>query len=102
MAVTSCVFYEGKPGHAEAIAEIMATLRGHTLQEPGCLAYEPHQDPADATRFFLFECYVDEAALADHQAADYFQRYAREALGEHVVDRRVERYEPLAEQPLTR
>lgn len=102
MAFTACVFYEAQAGHGEAVEEIMSTLRRHTLQEPGCLAYEPHRDPVDPTRFFLYECYIDEAAYTAHQGTEYFQRYAREGLADHLIDRRVERYEPLAESPLTR
>jgi quinol monooxygenase YgiN len=102
MAVTSCVFYEAKPGRAAAVQEIMSALRAHTVQEPGCLAYEPHCDPEDDTRFFLFECYVDAAALSEHQASQYFQSYVREQLPEHLVDRQVYRFQPLAERPLTR
>jgi (4S)-4-hydroxy-5-phosphonooxypentane-2,3-dione isomerase len=102
MAFAACVFYDAQPGHGDAVEEIMATLRAETLQEPGCLAYEPHRDPADSTRFFLYECYVDEAAYTAHQATEHFQRYAREGLAEHLVDRRVERYQPLAAEPLSR
>jgi quinol monooxygenase YgiN len=102
MAFTACVFYDARPGHAEEVERIMATLREHTLQEPGCLAYEPHRDPADDSRFFLYECYVDEAAYGRHQATDHFNRYAREGLADHLIDRRVERYEPIAERPLQR
>lgn len=102
MAFTACVFYEARPGHAEQVEAIMATLREHTLQEPGCIAYEPHRDPADDTRFFLYECYVDEAAYGAHQSTDHFERYARGAMAEHLINRRVERYEPLAAEPLHR
>jgi quinol monooxygenase YgiN len=102
MAFAACVFYEAQPGHGDAVEEIMTTLRGHTLQEEGCLAYEPHRDLVDSARFFLYECYVDEAAYTAHQATEHFQRYAREGLADHLVDRRVERYEPLAEEPLSR
>lgn len=102
MAFAACVAYEAHPGHADAVEEIMATLRRETLQEPGCLAYEPHRDRSDSTRFFLYECYVDEAAYTAHQTTDYFQRYARGDLREHLVDVRVERYEPLAAEPLSR
>lgn len=102
MAFTACVFYDARPGHAAEVERIMTTLREHTLAEPGCLAYEPHRDPGDDTRFFLYECYVDEAAYGDHQATEHFQRYARGEMAGHLVDRRVERYEPLAAAPLQR
>ncbi|HEX4011550.1 MAG TPA: putative quinol monooxygenase [Solirubrobacteraceae bacterium] len=102
MAFAACVFYTARAGCADAVEKTLATLREHTLGEPGCLAYEPHRDRADDTRFFLYECYVDEAAYTDHQSTDYFMRYAREGLADHLIDRRVERYEPLAERPLQR
>jgi quinol monooxygenase YgiN len=98
MAFAAVVFYEAHPGHADEVERIMTTLREHTLREPGCLTYEPHRDPADDTRFFLYESYVDESAYAHHQATDHFNRYAKEELADHLIDRRVERYEPLADQ----
>jgi quinol monooxygenase YgiN len=101
MAFAACVFYEAQPGHGDAVQQIMMTLREHTLQEQGCLAYEPHRDLGDSARFFLYECYVDQVAYTAHQATEHFQRYAREGLAEHLADRRVERYETLAEEPLT-
>jgi len=102
MAFAACVFYEAQSGHGDAVEAIMATLRTHTLKEQGCLAYEPHRDRSDSTRFFLYECYVDEAGYIAHQATDHFERYARHELADHLIDRRVERYEPLAEEPFRR
>jgi (4S)-4-hydroxy-5-phosphonooxypentane-2,3-dione isomerase len=102
MGYIARVVYEIRPGHEARAEEALCLLRGHTLAEPGCLAYEPHRDPADASRLFLHEMYVDESAYHAHQSSEHFERYARTVLAEHVIDRHVERYESLAAAPLRR
>jgi quinol monooxygenase YgiN len=37
-----------------------------TRQEPGCRMFEIRQDLQDPTRFTLWECWTDKAALAAH------------------------------------
>lgn len=102
MAFAACVTYEVHPGHGEELEAIFAALRERTLAEPGCLAYEPHRDPDDPTRYFLYEAYADEAAYREHQASEHFARYVREGMAEHVAGRDVRRYEPLAADPFAR
>lgn len=102
MAYIARVVYELRPGHEAEAEETLCLLRGHSLAETGCLAYEPHRDPQDPTRLFLHEMYRDEAAYQAHQASEHFERYARGRLSEHVSDRHVERYESLAATPRRR
>jgi quinol monooxygenase YgiN len=102
MAYIARVVYEVRPGHEAEAQETLCLLRGHSLSEPGCLAYEPHRDPEDPTRLFLHEMYRDEEAYLAHRASEHFERYARDRLSEHVSDRRVERYESLAGAPVPR
>lgn len=100
MAYIARVIYEVRPGHAVQAEEVLCLLRGHTLAEAGCLAYEPHRNPDDPTRLYLYEVYLDEAAYRHHQETEHFARYARGTLGEHVAGRAVERYESIAATPL--
>jgi quinol monooxygenase YgiN len=97
MAYAACVTYRLRPGHGPQAQAILATLRALTLAEPGCQAYEPHRDPTDPNRMFLYERYVDEAAYRAHQDTEHFARFAVAEMAEHVVDRDVSRWVTLAD-----
>lgn len=43
--------------------------------EPGCLRFDIVQDREDPCRFFFYEVYRDEAALAAHRETPHFKRY---------------------------
>lgn len=56
-----------KPGHKEHFIEFLKEHgRGSKATEPETLRYEFFQDPTDANRIWLYEAYVDEAALQVH------------------------------------
>src|SRR4030095_7563283 len=72
------------PGREEEVARLLLALTARVREEPGCLAFEPHRvAPAPAgsgatagpepigTGFVVIEAYRDEAAFAEHLAADY-------------------------------
>ena len=68
-----------KPEHA---AEFVAAVRydaEHSEQdEPGCLRFDVMQDRDDANRFYFYEVYRDEAALAAHRDTPHFKYYAEQ------------------------
>ena len=51
------------------MADILRRMAPLSRAEPGCLQYDVHRHPDDPNTFFLFERYVDEAALEAHAAA---------------------------------
>ena len=54
--------------------------------EPGCLAFDVHQDVETPTRFYLYEIYVDENAFkVAHRSAPHYARW-QEAGKVCVVD----------------
>jgi len=62
---------------AEAEAgDILRELAAETRREPGCEAYVPSVDPNDAQALFIYEQYVDPAALEAHGASEHFARLA--------------------------
>ncbi|QUQ64333.1 putative quinol monooxygenase [Kutzneria sp. CA-103260] len=64
---------------ADVEPEVAAALRelaAHTRMEPGNLAYIPYHDPADPTRFGIFEVYTDENAFAAHLDSPHFHQFA--------------------------
>ena len=64
---------------AEAV-ELFRRLTGASRQEPGCLQYQVHREAEDPRRFFLYEQYRDEKALADHRASPHFEEYVHRGL----------------------
>jgi quinol monooxygenase YgiN len=72
------VTWVARDGEEQRVAELLATLAEHARREPGCEAYVPCRDPDDPRRFFLYERYADEAALAAHDAAEHTRVYGFE------------------------
>ena len=73
MTVVLAVTWVAREGEREAVAELLRRLTPLSRAEPGCLQYDAHRDPDDPDRFFLFERYVDEAALEAHSTSAHFQ-----------------------------
>ena len=73
MTVVLAVTWVAKEGEADAIAEILRQGMPISRSEPGCLQYDVHRDQDDANRFFIFERYVDEAALEAHGSSVHFR-----------------------------
>lgn len=78
---------QAKPGQAEALADCFRRLVQPTLDEPGCLMFVPHVDRDDPGRFFVYEQWVDEAALEHHRETPHYREIV---LGEifHLIDER--------------
>ena len=74
MAVVLVAAWVGREGEEERIPALLAELSKHTLEEPGCLVYQPCRDRDDPRRFLIFEVYRDEDALRAHSESEHFQR----------------------------
>jgi quinol monooxygenase YgiN len=62
-----------KPEHiADFAAAIEANARASRDTEPGCRQFDVCRDPADASLFFLYELYDDEAAIQAHLKSAHF------------------------------
>ena len=73
----------------DKVAEFRSTVMEHaqaSLTEPGCRQFDVVVDPANAARFFLYEVYDDDAAVAAHQATPHYKPNAPR-LGECSVER---------------
>ena len=73
MTVVLAVTWVAKEGEADAVGRPLAQAIPLSRAEPGCLQYDVYRDRDDPNRFFLFERYVDEAALEAHGASPHFQ-----------------------------
>lgn len=62
-----------KPAHIEAFdVAIRANAQASVDTEPGCRHFDVCRDPDDATLFFLYELYDDEAAIQAHLQSPHF------------------------------
>jgi (4S)-4-hydroxy-5-phosphonooxypentane-2,3-dione isomerase len=78
VTVVLAVTWVARAGEEDRVAGLLATLAEHARREPGCEAYVPCRDPEDVRRFFLYERYTDEEALAAHDAAEHTRVYGFE------------------------
>ena len=82
-------------GHEEEAVRLFGLLTKATRAEPGCRMYQAHRSIADARRFFLYEQYVDQAALDSHRAAPHFDQYVKNGLFTILESRLPELYYPI-------
>ena len=62
-----------KPEFVDAFATaIEDNARASRDSEPGCRQFDVCRDPADASLFFLYELYDDEAAIQAHLKSAHF------------------------------
>ncbi len=91
------VTYIVKQGCEDEAASLFRTLTKHSRVEPGCRMYLAHRSASDARRFFLYEQYVDQAALDAHRAAPDFERYVKQGLFQIIESRTPDIYVPLTD-----
>lgn len=73
------------PGREHEVDVLMAKLTEDIMHnEPGCARFEYVVDTTDPSRRLVIECYRDEQALAQHQAAGYLAEFIPELLARLV------------------
>jgi len=90
------VTYLMREGTEAQAIELFGKLAPETRKEPGCRMYEVHRSTTNPRQFFLYEQYVDQAALDAHRAAPHFEQYAKNGLFPLIEVRTPEIYELLA------
>ncbi|GFG53023.1 antibiotic biosynthesis monooxygenase [Mycolicibacterium agri] len=70
--------------HADKLDEFIAAITTNATaslrDEPGCLAFDVHQDVDTPTRFYLYEIYADEDAFrVAHRNAPHYARWQEAA-----------------------
>jgi (4S)-4-hydroxy-5-phosphonooxypentane-2,3-dione isomerase len=69
------VEFRVKPAFIDAFAAAIAdNARASVGAEPGCRQFDVCRDPADATLFFLYELYDDDAAIQAHLQSPHYLR----------------------------
>jgi quinol monooxygenase YgiN len=65
-----------KQGQAEAVQELLLTNPRRIEQgEQGNLAFGVHRSTDNPNEFWLYETWVDEAAVQAHESGDAFKQY---------------------------
>ena len=65
-----------KPEYVSKFLEVVSYDAEHSEKdEPGCLRFDVIQDRDDPNRFYLYEIYRDEVALAAHRQTPHFKLY---------------------------
>jgi quinol monooxygenase YgiN len=73
--------WEANPGEEEVVAAILARFVPHAREEPGVESFVVHRSRSEASKFFFYEVFKDEAAFAAHQQTPHFKKLiAAEAL----------------------
>jgi (4S)-4-hydroxy-5-phosphonooxypentane-2,3-dione isomerase len=78
--VVLSVIWMAKAGHEAEVAELFRKLQEASRKEPGCQMYQVHRHRTEPRKFFLYEQYVDDAALEAHKSAGHFLEIAKKSL----------------------
>jgi quinol monooxygenase YgiN len=85
--VVLSVVFEAAPGRADELAGMLKELVAPTRAEPGCLTYQLSASNETPGMFLFFEKFVNQAALDEHIAAPYFQKFAKQREGNDPVSK---------------
>jgi quinol monooxygenase YgiN len=61
-----------KEGEAEAVAQILESLVGPSMAEPGMKFFMPYRSAINPAEFFVYELYENEAGWDAHNASPHF------------------------------
>lgn len=62
--------------HSDKVEQFIDVFRENhlgSIQEPGNLRFDVLQDPEVQTRFYIYEAYVDEQAVAFHKTTPHYK-----------------------------
>ena len=65
--------WQARPESVDEVRELLAANAHASLDEPGCLTFNAHQDEQDPTRFVLYEVYRSTADFQAHRETDHFR-----------------------------
>jgi quinol monooxygenase YgiN len=74
-AVTLLVTLQAVAGSRNRLQDELAQLAALSRADPGCVRYDVLEDLQGPDRFVLWEEWLDEAALVDHDANPHVARF---------------------------
>jgi quinol monooxygenase YgiN len=72
------VIFEAASGREEELSAALSALVEASRTEPGCLAYELNSSTEKPGTFLFYEKFADQAALDEHIASPYFQKFVKQ------------------------
>ena len=76
MAYVVSATWRAKAGKEDRLLEVIREITPPSRAEPGNVFYQAQRSVDDPRLFYLYEQYVDEAALQAHADSDHFKTYA--------------------------
>jgi len=64
-----------KPGHTDALGQLITGLVAQVRREPGCVTFTPYQDHGHPGRFYLYEVYANLPAFRQHLRTAHVRRF---------------------------
>jgi quinol monooxygenase YgiN len=87
MSYTVAATYTVRAGEEETVREALEAMTPLTRAEEACQVYVAHRSIEDASVFFLYEQYTDEAGFQAHFASEHFERYIKGVVWPRLDDR---------------
>lgn len=75
--ITGTLTLQPQPGRRSAVLEILRTVQGLALDQPGCAAFHIYEDLEPAAAIVLVERWDTEAALERHVGSDAYRLLQR-------------------------
>ena len=83
----------------DAFLDAMRENHEGSVREPGNLRFDVLRDPADPTRFLVYEAYVDAAASAAHKTTSHYLTWRDRVAPMMAEPRRGEPWDGLWPEP---
>jgi autoinducer 2-degrading protein len=87
------------PEQVDPFLDAMRENHEGSVREPGNLRFDVLRDPADPTRFLVYEAYVDATAAAAHKKTAHYLTWRDRVAPMMAEPRRGERWDCLWPQP---
>jgi quinol monooxygenase YgiN len=87
--------WRAKPGQAERIRKILATVTPLNRAEEKMLAFHAHVSVDDPDTFVLYEKYTDASGYTDHRETETFRTHVLGEALPNLAERSVSAYELL-------
>ncbi|MBW1598638.1 putative quinol monooxygenase [Streptomyces sp. JJ38] len=78
MSLTVIAVFDAARGKEDALRTALEAMIEPSLDEPGCLAYQPYVDPNRPGNMVIIEEWTDRAALERHFGTPHFEHVARQ------------------------
>jgi quinol monooxygenase YgiN len=76
VSLTVIAAFEARPGDEDRLRTALEGMIEPSLDEPGCLAYQPYADQNDASRMVIVEEWTGRDALDFHFTTPHFLHVA--------------------------